>query len=147
VDGTCPAPSGDSSQASQSGLCFVVHRHHAQGKVHWDLMLERPGQPSEFQFSTWRLDYPPYLLNVVFHLCLVAIQDHRAAFIEYEGLLSGGRGWCRRVDRGVYHLVFGQEHCRLLRFQGDHLNGLFWLKAADQAGIWVLRRADGMVQE
>jgi hypothetical protein len=62
---------------------------------HYDFMLElKPGAP----LKTWRL--PRWPLDTFYHEA-VAIDDHRNAFLTYEGPLSGNRGEVRRVEGGA----------------------------------------------
>jgi hypothetical protein len=93
---------------------FVLLEHRWNG-VHWDLMLETAGV-----LRTWAIDAP-----VVPGVDLPArsLPDHRLAYLEYEGEVSGGRGTVRRCDRGVYRpLVWTDDRVRVL-LEGDQLAG------------------------
>ena len=75
---------------------FVVQQHfRSEDDWHFDLMLE--GARGLVTFSS---PVPPddtaSLPSTVHHL-----GDHRPAYLEYEGEISGGRGWCRIHDRGT----------------------------------------------
>jgi hypothetical protein len=61
---------------------------------HWDLMFEFEGV-----LETWALDSEPSVGQTVSAIKLV---EHRLAFLEFEGALSGGRGLVRRIWRGTY---------------------------------------------
>jgi hypothetical protein len=72
---------------------FVLLEHHWNG-VHWDLMLETGAV-----LRTWAIDAP---IAPGVPLPARALGDHRPAYLDYEGPVSGARGWVRRVDSGLY---------------------------------------------
>jgi hypothetical protein len=76
---------------------FVVQRHDVrEGEVHWDLMVERsPGD----MLATWKLAGP---LPSAKGESVPGERsfDHRAAYLEHEGEISGGRGRVAIVARG-----------------------------------------------
>ena len=79
---------------------------HVWGGVHWDFMLEA-GEV----LRTWAVDAP-----IVAERDLPArmLPDHRKAYLEYEGEISGQRGCVRRVDEGTYRtLDWSPEHVRV----------------------------------
>lgn len=65
--------------------------------THWDLMLEQDGL-----LRTWALNTEP-----AGELSTSAEQlaDHRLAYLEYEGPVSGNRGSVRRWEAGQYELL------------------------------------------
>jgi hypothetical protein len=81
---------------------YVVLEHETPAGYarprHWDLMLETGGA-----LRTWALDEPPERVrsgqgehSVQGEL----LRDHRLAYLDYEGPVSGGRGTVRRWDAG-----------------------------------------------
>lgn len=85
---------------------FVVLLHDlpptfARG-LHWDLMLQHGDV-----LRTWSLARPPLP-----PLCIEAelLPDHRLAYLEYEGPVSGGRGCVTRWDQGMYSAIAVGEH-------------------------------------
>jgi hypothetical protein len=118
---------------------FVLLEHRWDG-VHWDLMLERePGGP----LRTWAID-----AEVVpgRDLPARALMDHRAAYLDYEGEVSGGRGTVRRVDRGEYEAIDWADDRVKVRLAGSQLAGLAELRRAvagsggvEPSSAWVLR--------
>jgi hypothetical protein len=68
---------------------FVV-LNHDWPEPHFDIMLE-----SEGALLTWRLQRPP-----VHDQPAERIGDHRRAYLDYEGPVSGGRGLVTAWDRG-----------------------------------------------
>ncbi len=80
-------------------LRFVVLEHDHPER-HWDLMFEHGDV-----LKTWRLmEYPPRPGRDV---AAVALNDHRKAYLDYEGSVSGGRGRVVRVHEGTYEIVQG----------------------------------------
>ena len=76
---------------------FVIIEHSVNGAAHFDLMLEVEGQDKlrTYQLATWPL--------VVGESCECRrLKDHRGAYLEYEGEVSGNRGVVRRVESGTW---------------------------------------------
>jgi hypothetical protein len=76
-------------------LRYVVLRHEgAPGGTHFDVMIERePGG----KLRTWRAGSWP----IGDGDNLEAIGDHRREYLEYEGEISGERGFVKRVAEGI----------------------------------------------
>jgi hypothetical protein len=106
---------------------FVVLRHDSPQGVHYDLMLEVGGG-----LRTWSLPEPP-VAGVEFECRLLA--DHRLAYLDYEGPISGGRGTVTRWDRGTYEIQ-QQSDCQwAVALAGEKLTAdaiLSRLAAADR---------------
>ena len=58
-------------------------------------MIERPGDAGEHRLVTFRTTADP--LEARDGFSAVCIADHRAAYLEFEGDIGGGRGRVRRV--------------------------------------------------
>jgi len=100
---------------------FVLLEHCWNG-VHWDLMLERDGA-----LKTWALAEPPRPGETIE---AGALPDHRLAYLDYEGPVSGDRGAVHRVDRGRYEaLVWTEDHVEA-RLDGARVIGLVTLRRA-----------------
>lgn len=80
--------------ASNATARRFVLLYHTWPHPHYDLMLEWQGV-----LKTWRL---PSIPQLNLGLVIEAIGDHRLAYLDYEGPVSGNRGEVRRVDSGVY---------------------------------------------
>lgn len=93
---------------------FVLLEHRWDG-VHWDFMLERGGV-----LKTWALDAPPAPGK---EGAARALPDHRAAYLDYEGPVSGGRGTVARVDVGVYIPLEWTDDRVRIRLEGRQLVG------------------------
>lgn len=84
---------------------FVILHHASPRGDHWDLMLE-----NEEALTTWAL--PPQTLGEAFVCTAAPLPEHRLAYLEYEGPVSGNRGSVRRVDAGSY-VTMEMGHYRL----------------------------------
>lgn len=77
---------------------FVILQHvmppASRRESHYDLMLERDGK-----LLTWAVPEQP---RPGLKIAAVKLPDHRLAYLEYEGPISGGRGEVRRIDAGEY---------------------------------------------
>lgn len=67
---------------------------HDHPFLHWDFMLEAGGV-----LRTWRLLDEPAAGRTG---RAEALADHRVAYLDYEGPVSGGRGSVARWDHGTY---------------------------------------------
>jgi len=80
---------------------YVILRHETpsgyERPCHWDFMLE-----SGNVLRTWALQEEPHRGATV---AAEALADHRLAYLDYEGPVSGNRGRVIRYDEGTYDLV------------------------------------------
>lgn len=72
---------------------FVILEHD-HPHLHWDLMLEAGDV-----LRTWRLESAPGINQTI---AAQAIGDHRKAYLDYEGPVSGDRGSVVRWDVGIF---------------------------------------------
>ena len=79
-------------------LRYVVLHHTGVTEPHYDLMFEtaRGSKLETFRSPAW----PPDNDTKV-----VPLGEHRRAYLEYEGPVSGGRGWVKRVAAGTYRAI------------------------------------------
>lgn len=90
---------------------FVILHHRQRDGDHWDLMIEQADG-----LATWRLDrYPKGETTTI---AARRIHDHRKAYLEYEGELSGGRGSVERVDGGRCRILCADEHLWEIQLEG-----------------------------
>ena len=68
------------------------------------------------------------------------IGDHRKAYLDYEGPVSGGRGDVTRVDRGTVEIREFTEQVCVFKAGGKRLCGVFALRRS--ADEWVLDAQD-----
>ena len=132
---------------------FVVQQHFRDADDwHFDLMLE-----CKDALVTFSTPVPP---DETDRLPCVARQlpNHRLAYLEYQGEISGGRGWCQIHDQGAMEWIepaetdcpdgkVGETPCDLLdavafRLEGRKIKGTFRLTRETASGSdhWRLRK-------
>lgn len=117
---------------------YVILRHDLPAGAHWDLMLDL-GEA----LATWQLARDPASLadptsTDAIPACRIA--DHRRAYLDYEGPVSGHRGSVTRVEKGTYELI-GHSPCGwTIRLTGALLVGEFKLTAVTPDAEGTLRR-------
>lgn len=74
---------------------YVVLHHTGYGEDHFDLMIESSADAAGL--LAWRTPVWPLRDGA----SLRALGQHRRAYLDYEGRVSGGRGEVRRVARGT----------------------------------------------
>lgn len=114
---------------------FVILEHApgtaSKAGLHWDFMLE-----SEQALLTWALDQEP---APGIPLPARKLADHRIAYLDYEGAVSGDRGIVRRWDRGSWEWITRGDDLLQIRLAGQRLTGeviIRRLTADDQR--WVV---------
>jgi len=103
---------------------FLLHQMPPDsGRVdHWDLMFEN--RDALVTFAS------PALLNENSEFKVDHLADHRLAYLDYEGPISGGRGAVNRLDQGRFEVesqtskelilqIFGQKFCGALTISAD----------------------------
>lgn len=100
---------------------YTVSRHETREGTHYDLFLE-----SGDILKTWRLDRPPEDNPSQ----VEPIGDHRKAYLDYEGPVSGDRGRVTihaagnySLDAGVLELTGGKS-AGSYQFQGGILRSI-----------------------
>ncbi len=91
-----------------------------QPTVHWDLIIEAPGCE---RLPTWRLAANP--LDSAAEIPAERIEDHRRVYLEYEGVIAGGRGTVRRLDRGGAEIEQLTDDKLVVTLGGGRLRGRF----------------------
>jgi len=119
-------------------LRFVVLRHEPGSNgprdLHWDLMFENGKS-----LRTWALDREPQAGTSI---AAVELPEHRAAYLDYEGTVSGERGAVTRVERGNYTIAQESNDELVIDIAGEHLCGTVTLhRKKDQR--WVIVFDDG----
>jgi hypothetical protein len=114
---------------------FVLLRHECPDEFgtpsHWDFMLEADGVLMTWQLrrlpSSWsaalqqRAESSPTTSPTT--APAIRLADHRLAYLDYEGPLSGKRGSVRCVDRGTYDVVKECSERLVVKLQGSILSG------------------------
>ena len=96
---------------------FVILRHD-HPELHWDLMLE-----ANVALRTWRLPAPPTSQPTAAR----ALGDHRLAYLDYEGPVSGNRGEVKHWDAGVYEMIEQSATSWVVRLLGQRWRGTLTL--------------------
>ncbi len=106
---------------------FVVLRHDSPAGLHWDFMLEFADV-----LRTWALQEEPAAERPI---AARALADHRLAYLDYEGPVSGERGSVSKWDRGAFEAVEVEDDLVVVRLAGKRLLGLVTLElVADSSG-------------
>ena len=103
---------------------LFVLLEHDHPTLHWDFMLEGPTA-----LRTWRLAQVPEQAGVIE---AEQLPDHRVAYLDYEGPVSGDRGAVIRVDRGEFR---GVEDCVdriIIELSGQQLRGIAELQRSTE---------------
>ena len=110
---------------------FVLLEHD-HPHVHWDLMLER-----DASLRTWRLSAPPTQAAAI---QAEALADHRLAYLDYEGPVSGNRGTVTRWDAGDYR-VYNETPGRIeIELEGARIRGIAMLtREGEHETQWQLQ--------
>lgn len=107
---------------------FVVLRHDCPRGLHWDFMLEAGGA-----LRTWALaDEPSGSISCVAQ----QLPDHRPAYLDYEGEVSGGRGSVTRYDRGEYLVSKEDTTGLVVELRGTQMRGTAVLMAEEDNQRW-----------
>jgi hypothetical protein len=109
---------------------FVVLTHD-HPTLHWDFMIERGTS-----LGTWRLAHSP---DIGVPIGAEPLADHRLAYLDYEGPVSGGRGEVRRWDRGEYESIETTAERLVVRLIGERLRGVASLERTADGSTWSFR--------
>ncbi len=111
---------------------YVILQHESPSGLHFDFMLEMGGV-----LKTWSLAQPP---APGVDMEAKALPDHRPAYLDYEGPISGDRGSVTRWDRGTYEVETQSESELTVQLNGEKLNGRVSLRQSPTAEKnWRLR--------
>ena len=113
---------------------FVVLFHTQDRGDHFDLMIDGGDG-----LTTWKMAEPPE--NALSReLQCRRIADHRRAYLDYEGPVSGDRGVVRQHDAGWCEVRRRGENDWRIRLEGRRVRGRFRLYRSDQSeSAWRLR--------
>ncbi len=123
---------------------FVLLRHECPDEFgtpsHWDFMLEADGVLMTWQLrrlpSSWSAALQQRAVSSPTTVPAIRLADHRLAYLDYEGPLSGKRGSVRCVDRGTYDVVKECSERLVVELQGSVLSGLVTL--LQQGNSWEI---------
>jgi hypothetical protein len=104
---------------------------------HYDFMLEFDGLLWTWELrelpAAWGGDATP---NEV--LPVTRLVDHRIAYLDYEGPISGDRGSVSRVMSGEFTLLACTQEQLRVRLESTAYHGEVQLTATSQRGHWLL---------
>lgn len=129
---------------------FVLLRHDCPPHYkpsHWDLMLEIGPV-----LATWELQRLPPVWACLFGgsdsapesspILATRLPDHRLAYLEYEGPLTGDRGKVERCASGTYSLQVSDSADRMLiELRGEGLEGVLELFRLEDSPLWRVHTA------
>ena len=99
---------------------------------HFDLMLEAGGVLRTWAIAAWPAPGETQPAE--------RLPDHRLAYLDYEGAVSGNRGHVRRWDAGEYYLLKESPTLILAHFEGVRRQGtLEFCRPDDRQQQWQLR--------
>jgi hypothetical protein len=109
---------------------YVILRHENPHGVHFDFMLESGGV-----LKTWALPQTP---RTGLEVPCEALPDHRLAYLDFEGPISGGRGAVTRWDRGTFSIERVSDAEWVVELAGERLVGKAILRrSADEPTRWL----------
>lgn len=114
---------------------FVILRHEtppgSARPLHWDLMLE-----SDNHLLSWALVSEPA------PDCEVACEplpNHRRAYLDFEGPISGNRGVVTRCDYGTFTWQKNEAARVVVVLRGQRSESLLTIEKNSVAGVWFAR--------
>lgn len=125
---------------------FVVLRHECPPEFekpsHWDFMLEFGAVLRTWEIMQLPKAWAPALgeRSKESSVQLVELPDHRLAYLEFEGPLSGNRGRVERCDAGTYELLHASTGRLEVRLRGQRLAGVVCLIRRSEG--WILDQID-----
>jgi DNA polymerase Ligase (LigD) len=99
---------------------------------HWDLMLQAGDV-----LRTWALAELPQMSVPSHPVDAERLADHRLAYLDYEGPVSGGRGTVSCVDAGTFETLVADDDSWDVAIAGKTLRGRFMLRRVHEPH-WVL---------
>lgn len=104
---------------------FVVLHHECPAcyrrPTHWDFMLEWGDC-----LRTWALPEPPVAMV---SMLAEPLADHRLEYLDYEGPVSGDRGYVSRWDFGDYEVEADEPSRLVLLLCGAKMHGRVTLES------------------
>jgi DNA polymerase Ligase (LigD) len=137
ASGSRASVSMSKSEPSNNWRFVILFHSHPTEADHFDLMLERNGV-----LMTWRVDSEPELAARAPGVKCQQLSNHRIAYLDYEGPISGNRGSVRRHDSGTYFAKTLDAPLIHVHFRGSRLRGDFILQQDEaRPDQWRLRMA------
>jgi len=110
------------------GQCLDGGQVERGGEDHFDLMFEFGGK-----LLTWQLPEVPAAGQ---RYPARRLADHRLVYLDYEGPVSGNRGWVERVDGGPCEISTWTRGLLVAHLEGQLIRGT--IRIATEGGASVL---------
>ena len=96
---------------------FVLLRHNTTAnRFHWDFLFEESAACKTFSVTQESAEEAQITNDLE---CVAErLADHRLAYLDYEGPVSGNRGFVERLDRGTYETIDDTIHFEGRFYQG-----------------------------
>lgn len=107
-------------------FALLLHDHPT---LHWDLLLEDGPK-----LLAWRLGTRPVLGT---QTPAMPLPDHRALYLDYEGPVSGNRGYVSRQDGGHFEFLERTEEKIVCDIRGEWLKGVVTIQASSGTSIFL----------
>lgn len=130
-------------------LRYALLRHECppdyRDGPHWDLMLERAGVDAERRLATWSLltlpsGWPEAMDREAAsepEPLATALEDHRAAYLGYEGPVSGNRGVVSRWSGGPLEWIVEEpDRIEVALRPPSPLVGVVRMLPEDASDVW-----------
>ncbi len=126
------------------GLPTVLLEHTTDSDRHYDWLFANPDAPATpYRLTTWRVTVPPWRWPDRGELELVRLPDHRRVYLEYEGPLTRGRGFVRRVDAGELQVErWSAEHAAVVVFLRQWRGRVLLRRTVEARWVAGLERAE-----
>jgi hypothetical protein len=90
--------------------------------------------------ATWRIAADPLGISPDRQIEAARIHDHRIAYLDYSGAVSGGRGRVELQDSGQLSVSFCDDDLWTFELSGARLQGRFELRRVGCDDTWTLQR-------
>ncbi len=105
---------------------FVIQQHSTpDGKFHFDIMFEEDNV-----LKTFQIEQIQKLMDGI-KITGKNIQDHRIIYLDYEGEISGNRGYVKIFDKGYYILDKITDNHFKFYLKSSKLNGVLHINFID----------------
>ena len=109
---------------------FVIQEHHQKDKVHFDFMLEFGDI-----LKTWRVPLSPEQSPQT----IESIGDHRKLYLDFEGDISGNRGFVKIWDKGEFEILIWSDELIEIRLMGNKVIGDYRLRFSNSS-FWTFEK-------
>ena len=107
-------------------LTTVLLRHDTSHAAHYDWLFQPPAALGVPNVPLWsaRVTHPSWCWPITRHWPVHQFDDHRYAYLAYQGPISGDRGSVKRIDIGHVRPILWSASRIVLNLQFQHCVGL-----------------------